>query len=63
MNAATFENLRNIPVTVRITGRPHGCERPYLAERELISRDATERHKEERFGDYRWRANVLQSAP
>lgn len=46
-------NLHNNPVTARITGRPDGSAQPYLAER----------HKDERFGDYPWRANVLQSPP
>jgi len=30
--------LRNIPLTVRITGCPNGCARPYLAEIALIGR-------------------------
>ena len=92
--------LRDIPLTVRITGCPNGCARPYLAEialigrapgrytlrlgadaigsrlnviyrdnideaaivtvlDELIGRYAVERHAEERFGDFLWRANVL----
>jgi len=92
--------LRNIPLTVRITGCPNGCARPYLAEialigrapgrytlrlgadavgsrlnvihrdnideaaivtilDELIGRYAVERHTDERFGDFLWRANVL----
>jgi len=32
------QNLRNIPLTVRITGCPNGCARPYLAEIALIGR-------------------------
>ncbi|HEV7609676.1 MAG TPA: assimilatory sulfite reductase (NADPH) hemoprotein subunit [Steroidobacteraceae bacterium] len=93
--------LRNIPLTVRITGCPNGCARPYLAEialigrapgrytlrlgadavgsrlnvlyrdnidepsivsalDELIGRYAAERHTDERFGDFLWRANVLK---
>jgi sulfite reductase (NADPH) hemoprotein beta-component len=93
--------LRNIPLTVRITGCPNGCARPYLAEialigrapgrytlrlgadavgsrlnvlyrdnidenaivtalDELIARYAAERHTDERFGDFLWRANVLK---
>jgi sulfite reductase (NADPH) hemoprotein beta-component len=92
--------LKDIPLTVRITGCPNGCARPYLAEialigrapgrytlrlgadaigsrlnviyrdnideaaivtvlDELIGRYAVERHAEERFGDFLWRANVL----
>jgi sulfite reductase (NADPH) hemoprotein beta-component len=30
--------LRNIPLTLRITGCPNGCARPYLAEIALIGR-------------------------
>ncbi len=93
--------LRDIPLTVRITGCPNGCARPYLAEialigrapgrytlrlgadavgsrlnvvyrdnidenaivtalDELIARYAAERHADERFGDFLWRANVLK---
>jgi len=93
--------LRDIPLTVRITGCPNGCARPYLAEialigrapgrytlrlgadavgsrlnvlyrdnideqsivsalDELIARYAAERHTDERFGDFLWRANVLK---
>jgi sulfite reductase (NADPH) hemoprotein beta-component len=93
--------LRNHPVTVRITGCPNGCARPYLAEialigrapgrytlrlgadavgsrlnvvyrdnidenaivsalDELVARYAAERHTEERFGDFLWRAGVLK---
>jgi sulfite reductase (NADPH) hemoprotein beta-component len=93
--------LRDIPLTVRITGCPNGCARPYLAEialigrapgrytlrlgadavgsrlnvlyrdnidepsivaalDELIGRYAAERHTDERFGDFLWRANVLK---
>jgi sulfite reductase (NADPH) hemoprotein beta-component len=93
--------LRDIPLTVRITGCPNGCARPYLAEialigrapgrytlrlgadaigarlnvlyrdnideaaivaalDELIGRYAVERHTDERFGDFLWRANVLK---
>jgi sulfite reductase (NADPH) hemoprotein beta-component len=92
--------LKDIPLTVRITGCPNGCARPYLAEialigrapgrytlrlgadaigsrlnviyrdnideaaivtivDELIGRYAVERHTNERFGDFLWRANVL----
>jgi sulfite reductase (NADPH) hemoprotein beta-component len=32
------QNLSNIPLTVRITGCPNGCARPYLAEIALIGR-------------------------
>jgi sulfite reductase (NADPH) hemoprotein beta-component len=32
------QNLRDIPLTVRITGCPNGCARPYLAEIALIGR-------------------------
>jgi sulfite reductase (NADPH) hemoprotein beta-component len=32
------QNLKNIPLTVRITGCPNGCARPYLAEIALIGR-------------------------
>jgi len=32
------QNLRQIPLTVRITGCPNGCARPYLAEIALIGR-------------------------
>jgi len=94
--------LKDIPLTVRITGCPNGCARPYLAEialigrapgrytlrlgadavgsrlnvlyrdnideasivtalDELIARYATERHEDERFGDFLWRANVLKA--
>ena len=94
--------LRDIPLTVRITGCPNGCARPYLSEIALIGRapgrytlrlgaDATgerlnvvyrdnidepsivtaldeligryskERHADERFGDFLWRANVLKA--
>jgi sulfite reductase (NADPH) hemoprotein beta-component len=93
--------LRDIPLTLRITGCPNGCARPYLAEialigrapgrytlrlgadaigsrlnvvyrdnidenaivtalDELIARYAAERHANERFGDFLWRANVLK---
>ncbi|MEO8017528.1 MAG: assimilatory sulfite reductase (NADPH) hemoprotein subunit [Pseudomonadota bacterium] len=93
--------LREIPLTLRITGCPNGCARPYLAEialigrapgrytlrlgadavgsrlnvvyrdnidepsivtalDELIGRYAAERHTDERFGDFLWRANVLK---
>jgi sulfite reductase (NADPH) hemoprotein beta-component len=93
--------LREIPLTLRITGCPNGCARPYLAEialigrapgrytlrlgadavgsrlnvvyrdnideasivtalDELIARYAAERHTNERFGDFLWRANVLR---
>src|SRR6188508_1259644 len=93
--------LKDIPLTVRITGCPNGCARPYLAEialigrapgrytlrlgadavgsrlnivyrdnidepaivavlDELIARYAAERHANERFGDFLWRANVLK---
>jgi len=93
--------LKEIPLTVRITGCPNGCARPYLAEialigrapgrytlrlgadavgsrlnvlyrdnideasivaalDELIGRYAVERHSEERFGDFLWRANILK---
>jgi sulfite reductase (NADPH) hemoprotein beta-component len=93
--------LKDIPLTVRITGCPNGCARPYLAEialigrapgrytlrlgadavgsrlnvlyrdnidepsivsalDELIGRYAAERHADERFGDFLWRANVLK---
>ena len=92
--------LRNLPLTLRITGCPNGCARPYLSEialigrapgrytlrlgadavgsrlnvvyrdnidepsivtalDELIARYAAERHTDERFGDFLWRANVL----
>jgi sulfite reductase (NADPH) hemoprotein beta-component len=92
--------LRGQPLTVRITGCPNGCARPYLAEigligrapgrytlrlgadaigsrlnvvyadnidenamiarlDELIARYAAERHAEERFGDFLWRAQIL----
>jgi sulfite reductase (NADPH) hemoprotein beta-component len=94
--------LKNIPLTLRITGCPNGCGRPYLAEIGLIGRapgrytlrlggDATgerlnviyrdnidenailavldelfglyaaQRHKDERFGDFLWRAGVLKN--
>jgi sulfite reductase (NADPH) hemoprotein beta-component len=93
--------LRDIPLTLRITGCPNGCARPYLAEialigrapgrytlrlgadavgsrlnvvyadnidenaivtrlDELIGRYSVERHADERFGDFLWRANVLK---
>jgi len=93
--------LRDIPLTVRITGCPNGCARPYLAEialigrapgrytlrlgadavgsrlnvlyrdnideasivsalDELLARYAAQRHTDERFGDFLWRANVLK---
>jgi sulfite reductase (NADPH) hemoprotein beta-component len=93
--------LKDLPLTVRITGCPNGCARPYLAEialigrapgrytlrlgadavgarlnvlyrdnideaaivtvlDELIGRYAAERHTDERFGDFLWRANVLK---
>jgi sulfite reductase (NADPH) hemoprotein beta-component len=96
--------IREVPLTVRITGCPNGCARPYLSEIALIGRapgrytlrlgaDATgerlnvvyrdnidepsivtaldeligryskERHAEERFGDFLWRANVLKAEP
>jgi sulfite reductase (NADPH) hemoprotein beta-component len=96
--------LREIPLTVRITGCPNGCARPYLAEialigrapgrytlrlgadatgqrlnvlyrdnidenaiatalDELIGRYAAERHVNERFGDFLWRAQVLKAEP
>jgi sulfite reductase (NADPH) hemoprotein beta-component len=32
------QNLKDIPLTVRITGCPNGCARPYLAEIALIGR-------------------------
>jgi len=32
------QNLKNIPLTVRITGCPNGCARPYLAEIALIGK-------------------------
>jgi sulfite reductase (NADPH) hemoprotein beta-component len=92
--------LRDIPLTVRITGCPNGCARPYLAEialigrapgrytlrlgadatgqrlnvmyrdnideasivsglDELIGRYSVERHANERFGDFLWRAQIL----
>jgi sulfite reductase (NADPH) hemoprotein beta-component len=94
--------LREIPLTVRITGCPNGCARPYLSEialigrapgrytlrlgadatgqrlnvvyrdnidepaivtvlDELIGRYAHERHKDERFGDFLWRAGLLKN--
>src|SRR5688572_10484449 len=94
--------LRGIPLTLRITGCPNGCARPYLAEigligrapgrytlrlgadavgsrlnvvyrdnidenamltalDELIARYAAERNKDERFGDFLWRANLLKA--
>jgi sulfite reductase (NADPH) hemoprotein beta-component len=94
--------LKDIPLTVRITGCPNGCARPYLAEialigrapgrytlrlgadavgsrlniiyrdnidenaivtalDELIGRYATERNKDERFGDFLWRVGVLNN--
>jgi sulfite reductase (NADPH) hemoprotein beta-component len=94
--------LKDIPLTVRITGCPNGCARPYLAEialigrapgrytlrlgadavgsrlnviyadnidesaivtrlDELIGRYATERNKDERFGDFLWRVGVLKN--
>jgi sulfite reductase (NADPH) hemoprotein beta-component len=93
--------LRDLPLTVRITGCPNGCARPYLAEialigrapgrytlrlgadavgsrlnvvyrdnidenaivtllDELIGRYSVERHTDERFGDFLWRANLLK---
>jgi sulfite reductase (NADPH) hemoprotein beta-component len=93
--------LRNLPLTVRITGCPNGCARPYLAEialigrapgrytlrlgadavgsrlnvvyrdnidenaivtalDELIGRYSVERHPDERFGDFLWRANLIK---
>jgi sulfite reductase (NADPH) hemoprotein beta-component len=93
--------LKGLPLTVRITGCPNGCARPYLAEigligrapgrytlrlgadavgsrlnvlyrdnidenamitalDELIGRYAVERHTDERFGDFLWRANILK---
>jgi sulfite reductase (NADPH) hemoprotein beta-component len=93
--------LRDIPLTLRITGCPNGCARPYLSEialigrapgrytlrlgadaigsrlnvvyrdnideasivsalDELISRYAAERHANERFGDFLWRASILK---
>jgi sulfite reductase (NADPH) hemoprotein beta-component len=96
--------LREIPLTLRITGCPNGCARPYLAEialigrapgrytlrlgadavgsrlnvvyrdnidepaivsvlDELIGRYSTERHADERFGDFLWRAEVLKPEP
>jgi sulfite reductase (NADPH) hemoprotein beta-component len=92
--------LKGIPLTLRITGCPNGCARPYLAEigligrapgrytlrlgadavgsrlnvlyrdnidetamitalDELIGRYAVERHPNERFGDFLWRAGIL----
>jgi sulfite reductase (NADPH) hemoprotein beta-component len=92
--------LKDIPLTLRITGCPNGCARPYLAEigligrapgrytlrlgadaigsrlnviyrdnidenaivaalDELIARYAAERHANERFGDFLWRASIL----
>ncbi|HEU4778983.1 MAG TPA: assimilatory sulfite reductase (NADPH) hemoprotein subunit [Steroidobacteraceae bacterium] len=97
----TKHGLGNLPLTLRITGCPNGCARPYLAEialigrapgrytlrlgadavgsrlnvvyrdnidepsivtalDELIGRYAAERHTDERFGDFLWRANVLR---
>jgi sulfite reductase (NADPH) hemoprotein beta-component len=94
------QNMKEIPLTLRITGCPNGCARPYLAEIALIGRapgrytlrlggDHTgerlnvlyrdnidepailalldglfgryrdERHADERFGDFLWRAQVL----
>lgn len=94
--------IRENPLTVRITGCPNGCARPYLSEialigrapgrytlrlgadavgqrlnvvyrdnideaaivtvlDELIGRYAKERHAEERFGDFLWRASVLKA--
>ena len=94
--------LKDVPLTVRITGCPNGCARPYLAEialigrapgryslrlgadavgsrlnilyrdnidepaivtalDELIGRYATERTKDERFGDFLWRVGVLKN--
>lgn len=94
--------LRNMPLTLRITGCPNGCGRPYLAEigmigrapgrytlrlggdatgerlnviyrdnidenailaalDELFAKYAVERHTDERFGDYLWRAGVLKA--
>src|SRR5688572_29271153 len=94
--------LREIPLTVRITGCPNGCARPYLAEialigrapgrytlrlgadavgsrlnvvyrdnidenaivtvlDELIGKYSIERHADERFGDFLWRANLLKA--
>jgi sulfite reductase (NADPH) hemoprotein beta-component len=32
------QNLKNMPLTLRITGCPNGCARPYLAEIALIGR-------------------------
>jgi sulfite reductase (NADPH) hemoprotein beta-component len=32
------QNLKEIPLTLRITGCPNGCARPYLAEIALIGR-------------------------
>ena len=102
VDALLFKHgLREIPLTLRITGCPNGCARPYLAEialigrapgrytlrlgadavgsrlnvvyrdnidenaivtalDELIGRYAAERHANERFGDFLWRANVLK---
>jgi sulfite reductase (NADPH) hemoprotein beta-component len=94
--------LKDIPLTVRITGCPNGCARPYLAEialigrapgryslrlgadavgsrlnvlyrdnidepsiltalDELFGRYASERNKDERFGDFLWRVGVLKN--
>jgi sulfite reductase (NADPH) hemoprotein beta-component len=94
------QNLSNIPLSLRITGCPNGCARPYLAEIALIGRAPgrytlrlgadgigsrlnviykdnideptilaeldklfaryrAEREKDERFGDFLWRVNVL----
>jgi sulfite reductase (NADPH) hemoprotein beta-component len=37
-NCSPSTGLRDIPLTVRITGCPNGCARPYLAEIALIGR-------------------------
>jgi sulfite reductase (NADPH) hemoprotein beta-component len=100
--ALAKQGLKNIPLTLRITGCPNGCGRPYLAEigligrapgrytlrlggdatgermnviykdnidenailavlDELFARYAMERHKDERFGDFLWRAGLLKN--
>jgi sulfite reductase (NADPH) hemoprotein beta-component len=96
------QNMKDLPLTLRITGCPNGCARPYLSEIALIGRapgrytlrlgaDATgtrlnvvyrdnidepsilaaldelfaryrdERERDERFGDFLWRAKVLKT--